>query len=456
MTPETERLLADAATRAAGYLRAVDDRRVGAGKAALESLARFDEQLPADPSDPLETIALLDEVGSPATTASAGSRYFGFVIGGAFPVAVGASWIGSAWDQNSALPVMSPVADRLSDVTRRWLVDVLGLPSGTEAAFLTGATEANATCLAAARDKLLESMGWNVPSQGLFGAPELPVIVGELAHSTLAKGLGMTGLGRERVIRVPVDSRGRLRSDALPDVDGPAIVCVQAGEVNTGSFDPFPEVVAWARQRGGWVHVDGAFGLWALASPRLSNRLCAGLADADSWATDAHKWLNVTYDSGIAFVRRGEDLRRSFASVAGYLPPEGGYEAMHHTPQSSQRARQIEIWAVLRSLGRSGVADLVDRCCAHASATAAGLREAGLEVVNDVVLNQVLVRAGTDELTSRWIKAIQEDGTCWCGPTSWQGRTAMRVSVSGWSTTKADVDVSLEAMVRCARQVGAL
>ncbi|HEX4865024.1 MAG TPA: pyridoxal-dependent decarboxylase [Acidimicrobiales bacterium] len=456
MTPDAERLLAEAAARATRYLKGVDQRAVAAGPEALESLSLFDERLPADPSDPFETIALLDEVGSPATTASAGSRYFGFVIGGAHPVAVGSSWIVSAWDQNCALPVMSPVADRLSRVARGWLVEVLGLPSSSEAAFVTGATEANATCLAAARDKLLESMGWNVQSQGLFGAPELPVVVGQLAHSTLAKGLGMVGLGRERVIRVPVDSKGRLRSDSLPDLNGPAIVCVQAGEVNTGSFDPFVEVVAWARERGGWVHVDGAFGLWALASPELSRRLCHGLVDADSWATDAHKWLNVTYDSGVAFVRRGEDLRRSFASVAGYLPPEGGYEAMHHTPQSSQRARQIEIWAVLRTLGRAGVADLVDRCCAHASAIATSLAGAGLEVLNDVALNQVLVRASTDDLTSAWIKAIQEDGTCWCGPTTWQGRTAMRVSVSGWSTTAEDVKLSLEAMVRCAREVGAL
>ena len=429
---------------------------MAASPEAVHSLSRLDEELPSGVSDPMETIAMLDEVGSPGTVASAGSRYFGFVIGGAFPVAVAASWIGSAWDQNSALPAMSPVAEKLSAVVRRWLVDLLGLPSTSEAAFVTGATEANAACLAAARDKLLESMGWNVQSRGLFGAPDLPVVVSELAHSTVAKALGMVGLGRDRVIRVPVDSRGRLRSDALPDIDGPVIVCVQAGEVNTGSFDPFVDVVAWARERRGWVHVDGAFGLWALASPRLAEALCAGLVDADSWATDAHKWLNVTYDSGIAFVRRGEDLLRSFASVARYLPPEGGYEAMHHTPQSSQRARQIEIWAVLRSLGRSGVTELIDGCCAHASTIAEGLREVGLDVVNDVVLNQVLVRAGTDDLTSRWITAIQEDGTCWCGPTAWHGRTAMRVSVSGWSTTDDDVKLSLEAMLRCAREVGAI
>ena len=453
---EVERLLADASQRAARYLQGVDDRPVGPRPAALEGLSRFDERLPAEPGDPSETIALLDEVGSPATVASAGSRYYGFVIGGAFPVAVAASWISSAWDQNIALPVMSPTADRLSAVARGWLVDVLGLPSGTEAAFVTGATEANASCLAVARDRLLSDAGWDVQGDGLFGAPEIPVVVGQLAHSTLVKSLGLVGLGRNRVARIPVDDTGRMRPDLLPDIDGPAIVSVQAGEVNTGAFDPFSEVVAWARQRGGWVHVDGAFGLWALGSPRLSERLCAGLVQADSWATDAHKWLNTTYDSGIAFVRNGGDLRRTFASVAGYLPPQGGYEAMHHTPQSSQRARQIEIWAVLRTLGRSGVAELVDRCCRHASAMAVCLRQAGLEVVNEVVLNQVLVRARSDELTSRWIAAIQDDGTCWCGPTNWDGRGAMRVSVSGWSTTEEDVQRSVEAMIRCARDVGAI
>lgn len=456
MTADSDQLLADAARRAARYLDDIDDRAVAPAQAALEALGRFDEKLPSGPSDPAETIALLDEAGSPATVATAGSRYFGFVIGGAFPVAVAASWISAAWDQNSALPVMSPVADSLSTVARRWLVELLGLPEGTEAAFVTGATEANASCLAAARDHLLSRRGWDVQASGLFGAPEIPVVVGAQAHSTVLKALGFVGLGRSRVITVPTDHAGRLRAELLPDIDGPAIVCLQAGEVNGGAFDPFAEVVRWARWRDGWVHVDGAFGLWALASPALAERLCAGLADADSWATDAHKWLNVTYDSGIAFVRRGEDLRRTFASVAGYLPPDGGYEAMHHTPQSSQRARQIEIWAVLRTLGRSGVAALVDRCCTHAATIARGLSDSGLEVLNEVVLNQVVVRARSDELTSPWIRSIQQDGTCWCGPTSWDGHAAMRISVSGWSTTESDVTRSVEAMVRCARGIGAI
>ncbi len=317
------------------------------------------------------------------------------------------------------------------------------------------ATVANATCLAAARDRQLAAAGWDAPNRGLFGAPEVTVVIGEQAHTTLVKSLSIVGLDRDRVIRVPVDDQGAMLADALPDVDPPVIVCAQAGEVNTGAFDPFGSIVEWARDRQGWVHVDGAFGLWALADPGRA-ALVEGLRGADSWATDAHKWLNVAYDCGIAFVRRGEDLRRTFAAHAGYLPIDGGYDAMHHTPQSSQRARQIEVWAVLRSLGRSGVADLVSRLSAHASTIAESLSAAGLEVINEVVLNQVLVRAHNDAITEAWIDAIQNDGTCWCGPTQWQGRLAMRVSVSSWATTDKDAQLSIDAMVDCARSVGAL
>jgi glutamate/tyrosine decarboxylase-like PLP-dependent enzyme len=244
-----------------------------------------------------------------------------------------------------------------------------------------------------------------------------------------------------------------MRADRLPgDVTGPAVICAQAGEVNTGAFDPFPEIVAWARQRDAWVHVDGAFGLWALADASRAY-LTAGLADADSWAVDAHKWLNVPYDCGVCLVRRPGDLRRSFATVAGYLPPDVGFEASHHTPQSSQRARQVEVWAVLRTLGRQGVADLVVRACNHAQGMAAKLRQAGLEVLNDVVLNQVLVRAGTDELTTALVNAVQQDGTCWCGPTLWKGRPAMRISISGWATSDEDIEKSAQAISTAARRI---
>lgn len=432
------------------YLDGLDHRPVAPAEAALAGLDRFDEPLPDGPGEPGDSLALLDEAGSPASVASNGGRYFGFVIGGALPAAVAAAWLGAAWDQNSALPVMSPVSAKLHDVATRWLVELLGLPSGTAAVFVTGATMANVTALAAARDAQLARVGWDAQSEGLFGAPEVTVIVGEKAHSTLVKGLGLLGLGRNRVLVAPADDQGRLRADQLPSsVTGPAIVCAQAGEVNTGAFDPFPDIVDWARQREAWVHVDGAFGLWAAVDSDRAH-LTAGMADADSWATDGHKWLNVGYDCGISLVRRPEDLRRSFASVAGYLPPDRGFEVMHHSPSSSQRARQIEVWAVLRTLGRAGVADLIHRTCAYAQAIAAALVDAGLEVVNDVVLNQVLVRARSDEATLALVAAVQSGGTCWCGPTTWGGRMAMRISVSGWATDDDDVTASIRAIVAAA------
>ena len=449
-------LLITAAQRAGRYLGGLADRPVAPGAGAIDGLDAFLEPLPDGPCDPMQTLSLLDDAGSPATVASAGGRYFGFVVGGSLPVSLAANWLAGAWDQNAALPVMSPVAARLHEVVAAWLVQLFGLPEGSGAVFVTGAAMANTAALAAARDQQLARAGWDVQAQGLFGAPELTVVVGGSAHSTLIKALGLLGLGRNRVITVPSDDQGRLMADQLPTGgSGPVVVCAQAGEVNTGAFDPFPDIVRWARQRDGWVHVDGAFGMWALADP-ARRHLTAGLTDADSWATDGHKWLNVPYDCGIAMARRPEDLRRSFASVAGYLPPDVGFEAMHHTPQASQRARQIEVWAALRTLGRQGVADLIRRSCSHASAMASSLAQAGLEVVNDVVLNQVLVRAGDDRQTAQLAAAVQADGTCWCGPTVWKGQPAMRISVSGWATTGADIELSANAIVSAWKRVGSL
>jgi len=448
---EIRALLDDAAGRAGHYLAGLDERPVAPDDAALAGLARFDEPLPEVAGDPAATLALLDEAGSAATVASAGGRYFGFVIGGSYPVAVAANWLATAWDQDVALPVMSPVAARLHEVVTGWLTELFGLPAGTAAVFVSGASMANTTALAAARDHQLARAGWDVQADGLFGAPELTVVIGEYAHSTVLKALGLVGLGRNRVRRVPADDQGRMRADCLPeDVTGPVVICAQAGEVNTGAFDPFPAIVEWARRHQAWVHVDGAFGLWALTDPSRSH-LTAGLADADSWATDGHKWLNVPYDCGIAMARRPGDLRRSFATAAAYLPPDSGFEATNHTPQSSQRARQVEVWAVLRTLGRQGVTDLVTRGCRYAQTMAADLSQAGLEVLNDVVLNQVLVRSATDDQTQALIAAVQQDGTCWCGPTVWQHRPAMRISVSGWATTAEDIRQSADAIIAAAQ-----
>jgi glutamate/tyrosine decarboxylase-like PLP-dependent enzyme len=443
-------LLATAADAALSYVGSVDDRPTTPTPEALAALAAFDEPLPAGGRDPGDTLRLLADVGSPATVATTGGRYFGFVTGATYPVAMGSAWLAAAWDQNAALPVLSPVAARLHEVVRGWLVDLLRLPADTGLAFVTGATVANAACLAAARDALLARMGWDAQADGLFGAPPLPVVIGERAHSTLAKSLGLVGLGRTRVHVVPADDQGRLRAERLPDVAGPVLVCAQAGEVNTGAFDPFDAVADWLAERGGWLHVDGAFGLWALADPTRSH-LVAGLERADSWATDGHKWLNVPYDCGIVLVRRPGDLRRSFATNAAYLPPDTGFEAVNHTPQSSQRARQVEVWAVLRTLGRQGVTDLVTRGCCYAQTMAADLSQAGLKVLNDVVLNQVLVRAATDDQTRALIAAVQQDGTCWCGPTVWQHRPAMRISVSGWATTAEDIRQSADAIIAAAQ-----
>lgn len=450
-TPESASLLSDAERRALRYLAGLDARRVAPGTDAVDGLVRFREKLPEFGRGAATTLRLLDEAGSPATVASAGGRYFGFVTGGTLPSALACGWLAAAWNQNAGLPVMSPVASELGRVVTGWLVDLLGLPTGCAAAFVTGATMANVTALAAARDHLLAQSGWDAQADGLFGAPQVTVIVGEKAHAAVYKALGLLGMGRRRVHVVPADGHGRMRPNALPKkVDGPTIACTQAGEVNTGSFDSLTEICEWARSRNVWVHVDGAFGLWALADPSRAD-LTAGITDADSWATDAHKWLNVGYDSGIALVRRPLDLYQSFASSAGYLPPVEEHEAMHHGPETSQRARQVEIWAALRSLGRDGVRDLVERSCLYARTLAAGLTDAGLTVLNDVVLNQVLVRADSELATRTLLESVQLDGTCWCGPTFWNDQPAMRISVCSWATTVSDINESLAAIIRAAK-----
>ena len=384
--------------------------------------------------------------------AMAGPRFFGFVIGGSLPVALAANWLAAAWDQNSALHLVTPATATLEQIALDWLLDLLRLPPACAGAFVTGATVANFTALAAARGALLRREGWDAEAEGLFGAPPITVVIGEEAHPTLIKSLGLLGLGRRRVVRVPVDAQGRMRSGAVPPIEGPTILCTQAGNVNSGAFDPIGEICDRAHEHGAWVHVDGAFGLWAAAEPGRA-MLTAGIERADSWATDAHKWLNVPYDSGIALVRDADALRAAMAVTAEYLPSESQYRnPSDYTPELSRRARGVEVWAALRQLGRSGVADLVARCCRHAERFAEGLRAAGHEVLNDVVLNQVVVSFGDAAATHRVIAAVQADGTCWCGGTVWQGRTAMRISISSWATTTHDVERSLDAILRLARE----
>jgi glutamate/tyrosine decarboxylase-like PLP-dependent enzyme len=444
-------LLADAARRAIQYLETLPQRSVAPEAQAIQQLEQLDEPLPEAPLDPSEVLSVLDELGSPATMASAGGRFFGFVIGGSLPAALAANWLAGAWDQNAVFYNVAPAAARLEQVALGWLLDLFGLAPSWAGAFVTGATVANFTALAAARHAVLASAGWNVEADGLFGAPPINVVVGEEAHVSLFKALGMLGLGRSRLLRLPVDGQGRMRLESLPEFAGPTIVCAQAGNVNSGSFDPLAEICARAHQMDAWVHVDGAFGLWAVVSPEYSH-LTRGIELADSLATDAHKWLNVPYDCGLAFVRDADALRAAMAITAEYLPTPGAERnPSDYTPELSRRARGVEVWAALRSLGRSGVADLVERNCRHARRFAQGLRAAGYQVLNDVVLNQVLVSFGDTETTRRVIAGIQRDGTCWCGGTQWQGHTAMRISVSGWATTEEDVERSLEAMLRVAR-----
>jgi glutamate/tyrosine decarboxylase-like PLP-dependent enzyme len=444
-------LLSDACARSIRYLESLPNLPVAPSPAGVTGLKAFDQPLPAKPGDPRDTLRLLDEAGTPATMGMAGPRFFGFVIGGSLPVTLAANWLAGAWDQNTGLYRATPGTAFIEQVALRWLLEILHLPPECTGAFVTGATVANLCALAAARHAVLKRAGWNVEADGLFGAPPITVIVGAEAHPSVTKSLGVIGLGRNRVVKVPVDREGRMRADLFPVISGPTIVCLQAGNVNTGSFDPIAGICERAHAADAWVHVDGAFGLWAAAAPSRAP-LAAGMAAADSWATDAHKWLNVPYDCGLAFVRDPHALKAAMAITAEYLPTQSEFRnPSDFTPELSRRARGVEVWAALHALGRDGIADLIERNCAQARRFGEKLSAAGLEILNDVVLNQVLVTFGDAERTQRVIQAIQDDGTCWAGITVWQGRTAMRISVSSWATTDADVDQSVEAIVRIAR-----
>ena len=425
--------------------------------------------MPDAPSDPEGVIEALARDAEPGIIGSAGPRYFEFVVGGGVPAALAAYWLTSAWDQNAGLYALSPAAAVVEEVAATWLVDLFGFPEGSSVGFVTGATMANFTAIGAARHAVLERAGWNVEDDGLIGAPPVAVVVGDEAHVTIFASLQMIGLGRARVHRVAADEQGRMRPEALREtlagIDGPTIVCAQAGNVNTGAFDPMTSIVEAVREQpNAWLHVDGAFGLWAAAVPALRDRV-AGLAGADSWTTDAHKWLNVPYDSGIVICRDAAAHHAAMTLGASYYVETAGGERdpYNWVPESSRRARGFAIYAALRSLGTVGLGDMIDGCCAIARRMADRLRAAeGVEILNDVVLNQVLVRfsppgggdaAATDDYTRKVIAAVQADGTCWLGGTTWHGRAAMRISVSNWSTTEADADLSVEAILRCAKAV---
>ena len=443
-------LLFETADRSARYLAGMSGVRIAPRSEDVARLEAMGGALPQVPCDPAEVVALLDDIGSPATVATASGRYFGFVIGGTLPAALAANWLAGAWDQNAGLSVSSPVAAKIEEIVLAWILELLGLPPICGGGFVTGTTMANFSALAAARTALLKRAGWNVEEDGLFGAPSIRVVVGEEVHVSLLKALSLLGLGRSRLISVPTDSQGRMRAEAVPQLDDHTLICIQAGNVNTGAFDPAKEICSRAHESGAWVHVDGAFGLWAAVSPLYAD-LLEGASAADSWAIDCHKWLNGPYDSGLAVVRQAEHLRSAMALSAAYLQTAGEREPCHYTPEVSRRARGIELWAAMRSLGRQGLKEMIERNCRLARSFAERLQGAGFEVLNEVVLNQVLVSFGSAEETRRVIDDVQREGTCWCGGTQWHGRTAMRISVSNWVTTEDDVEHSLAAILRIAK-----
>lgn len=433
------------------FLESLDDRPVYPNEESLKQLKMFSEALPQNPTEPAEVISFLHKYGSPSAVASAGRRYFGFVIGGSLPASLAANWIAGAWDQNAGLGVTSPVNASIEQTVSKWLTEILPVSKNATAGFVTGVTMANFCGLAAARHSILKKLGWDVEANGLFNAPPIKIIIGEKAHGSLLKALSLIGFGYNRVIKVPVDNQGRMIASDFPEVDQNTIVCLQAGNVNTGSFDPAAEIIPDAKRKGAWVHIDGAFGLWAGASQKYSH-LTSGMADADSWATDAHKWLNVPYDSGIVLIKDSETLRAAMSMTGNYLDQSGERVPYQFTPELSRRARAIEIWAGIKSLGTTGISELIERNCTHAKKFAIELKNAGYEILNDVVINQVLVSFGSDAITDKVVEEIQKDGTCWMGTTTFQGIRAMRISVSSWATTDDDVDRSIEAIIRIARE----
>jgi glutamate/tyrosine decarboxylase-like PLP-dependent enzyme len=452
----TPALLSKVHQHSAEWFSALGTRPVRASVTADQLRRQLGGPLPFEATDPEALTSLLATAGMQGTLATAGPRYFGFVIGGTLPAALAADWLVSTWDQNSAVYVMSPLVSVIEQITGSWLRDLAGLPSTMSFGFVTGCQMASFTSLAAARHRVLANAGWDVEANGLFGAPPIQVIVSEESHYTISMALRLLGLGANRMHKIPTDNQGRMRADELATVlrshPGPCIVCAQAGNVNTGAFDPLIEIAALTKERGAWLHVDGAFGLWAAASPAHTH-LVRGIERADSIATDAHKWLNVPYDCGIVFCADEAAHRSAMSLAAAYMVSTGTERDPHEfVPEESRRARAVPVYAAIRSLGRQGLAEMIERHCRQARRFADALREAGHQVLNEVVLNQVLVSFGTAEQTKRTIAAIQDEGTCWCGGTFWQNQTAMRISVSNWSTTDADVEQSIAAILRAAEQ----
>ena len=452
LQPTKATLLSLAADAAGRYVEGERHGRASPTPEALAALDAFTPEALDRPISPTEAVDLLDRIGGPAAMRTTGGRYFGFVNGGVEPAGLAASLLSAAWDQNLALPVMSPIGARLDEIAARWVIDLLGLPTGATATFCAGATIANITAVLTARDALLRRVGCDVRRAGLTGAPPLTVITSAETHVSVLKAVVVAGLGLDNVAFVPTDECGCIRADAMPAITGPTLVILQAGNVNTGHSDPFAAVIDQLDRAGtrnqAWIHVDGAFGLWANATPHRRH-LLVGVERADSWATDAHKWLNSPYDCGIVICANGAELRASMSMDASYASGDADDRPLMSLGlQMSQAARAVPVWAILATLGRAGVAEAIERCCRLADRFAQHLSEAGAELLAPVVLNQALVSFGSDVETDEVIAAVQADGTCWMGATTWQGRRAMRISVSDTSTTAADVDAAVGAITR--------
>ncbi|UCG23487.1 MAG: aspartate aminotransferase family protein [Chloroflexota bacterium] len=428
------------------YLESIGEREVFPPTYALQRLAQFEEKLPEEPGDVPNILRLLHEAGSPATVAQGGGRYFGFVNGGLIPGSLAARWLADAWDQNAALHVISPIASKLEQLCEEWLVDLLTLPPGTAAGFVSGTSIATMCGLLAGRNILLDKLGWDANEQGVFGAPPIRIVMSEQAHGTVRKALAIIGIGRDNIEWVPADNQGRLNPDHLPALDERTLLILQAGNVNSGAFDPFVPLCREARQAGAWVHVDGAFGLWAAASQQTKS-LARGIELADSWSVDAHKTLNAPYDSGIILCQDRAALVNAMQATGSYMQFSKDRDGMLFTPEMSRRARAIELWALLKTLGRRGVDDLVSRLCQNAKLFERELNKCDFNILNDVVFNQVLVACETPELTAKTLANIQTSGECWCGGSEWRGEPVIRISVCSWATTAEDVHRSVRAFV---------
>lgn len=434
------------------YLDELPARRVFPGVESLKQLEGLSIPLPALSTSPEEVLKTLNTIGSANTVASNGGRYFGFIFGGVLPAALAANWLAATWDQNAAFKVSSPISAELEKVAGRWLLELLQLPAGSAIGFVTGTTMANFCGVLAARHAIYKRKGWDSKTRGINGAPPIRVIVGEEIHASMLRALIFAGFGSENLIRVPTDSEGCVIAEKFPVLDESTLVCIQAGNVNTGAIDPVKKICSMAKEKRAWVHIDGAFGLWARVSLKKFH-LAEGCELADSLAIDLHKWLNVPYDSGLIICKDPKILPEALAVSAAYLPDSIEPDPYFFTPEMSRRARGIEAWAALYSLGQKGVIELIERCCTYAQLFASNLKNAGFQILNTVSLNQVLVSFGSAELTNRIIKKVQEDGTCWCGGTVWKGMTAMRISVSSWMTTEEDIQKCSAVIIKIATEV---